>query len=121
MPEYRTANTYSETGRNRATTIEANDAAHILAEVDRKHCNLHDSFLRLRLGRDYITGKRGGHSINFPARLEEIAREKGVDAKHIEIWFTDEARIGQKNKITRRWAKRGTRPSAPFDRRTASA
>jgi hypothetical protein len=32
----------------------------------------------------------------------------------------DEARIGQKNKITRRWAKRGTRPSAPRDQRTAS-
>jgi hypothetical protein len=29
-------------------------------------------------------------------------------------------RIGQKNKITRRWAKRGTRPSAPRDQRTAS-
>ena len=32
----------------------------------------------------------------------------------------DEARIGQKNQITRRWAKRGTRPSAPHDQRTAS-
>ncbi len=39
----------------------------------------------------------------------------------IEIWFQDEARIGQKNKITRRWAKRGTRPSAPRDQRTRSA
>ena len=39
----------------------------------------------------------------------------------IEIWFQDEARIGQKNKITRRWAKRGTRPSAPKDQRTKSA
>ena len=39
----------------------------------------------------------------------------------IEIWFQDEARIGQKNKITRRWAKRGTRPSAPHDQRTRSA
>ena len=38
----------------------------------------------------------------------------------IEIWFQDEARIGQKNKITRRWAKRGTRPSAPKDQRTRS-
>jgi DDE superfamily endonuclease len=28
--------------------------------------------------------------------------------------------VGQKNKITRRWAKRGTRPSAPRDLRTAS-
>jgi hypothetical protein len=37
------------------------------------------------------------------------------------VWFQDEARIGQKNKITRRWAKRGTRPVAPHDQRTASA
>jgi hypothetical protein len=51
--------------------------------------------------------------------LEEIAQ--AVDGKPIEIWFADEARVGQKNKITRRWAKRGTRPSAPKDQRTASA
>ena len=36
----------------------------------------------------------------------------------IELWWQDEARVGQKNKITRRWAKRGTRPSAPKDQRT---
>jgi hypothetical protein len=36
------------------------------------------------------------------------------------VWFADEARVGQKNKITRRWALRGTRPSAPKDQRTAS-
>ena len=36
----------------------------------------------------------------------------------IEIWWQDEARIGQKNKITRRWARKGTRPSAPRDQRT---
>ena len=28
--------------------------------------------------------------------------------------------MGQKNKITRRWARRGTRPAAPNDQRTAS-
>ena len=39
----------------------------------------------------------------------------------IEIWWQDEARVGQKNKITRRWAKRGTRPAAPRDQRTRSA
>jgi DDE superfamily endonuclease len=52
--------------------------------------------------------------------LDEVAREKAIDVETIEIWFQDEARIGQKNKITRRWAKRGTRPSAPRDQRTAS-
>jgi hypothetical protein len=29
--------------------------------------------------------------------------------------------VGQKNGITRRWARRGSRPSAPHDQRTASA
>ena len=49
------------------------------------------------------------------------AIRQAVGGKPLEIWFADEARIGQKNKITRRWAKRGTRPSAPKDQRTASA
>ncbi len=39
---------------------------------------------------------------------------------NLEIWFADEARVGQKNKITRRWAKRGSRPCAPKDQRTVS-
>jgi hypothetical protein len=52
--------------------------------------------------------------------LDAVARENAIDINKIEIWFADEARIGQKNKITRRWAKRGTRPSAPRDQRTAS-
>jgi len=38
--------------------------------------------------------------------------------KRIELWWQDEARIGQKNKITRRWARRGSRPRAPHDQRT---
>jgi len=47
-------------------------------------------------------------------------RDALPDGTAIEIWWQDEARIGQKNKITRRWAKRGTRPSAPHDQRTRS-
>ncbi|MCW2286677.1 hypothetical protein M2323_004446 [Rhodoblastus acidophilus] len=37
--------------------------------------------------------------------MPQIARDKGVGVDKIKIWFSDEARIGQKNKITRRWAK----------------
>ena len=44
-----------------------------------------------------------------------------MGGKPLEIWFADEARIGQKNTITRRGAQRGTRPAAPKDQRTASA
>jgi len=62
---------------------------------------------------------RGGPFHNT-IRLEEIAREKGVGIDKMEVWFEDEARIGQKNKIPRRWAKRGSRPSAPKDQRAAS-
>src|SRR5260370_1280477 len=56
---------------------------------------------------------------NFLASLDEIARREAA-GKPIEVWFQDEARVGQKNKITRRWARRGTRPSAPRDQRTQS-
>lgn len=52
--------------------------------------------------------------------MEEIAQHDAA-GKPIEVWFQDEARVGQKNKITRRWAKRGTRPVAVQDQRTASA
>src|SRR4051794_33860131 len=38
----------------------------------------------------------------------------------LELWWQDEARVGQKNKIARRWARRGTRPRAPHDQRTSS-
>lgn len=40
---------------------------------------------------------------------------------NVEIWWSDEARVGQKTKLTRRWARRGTRPCAPKDQRTKSA
>jgi putative transposase len=35
----------------------------------------------------------------------------------IEVWFMDEARVGQQGTLTRVWAKRGTRPRAVRDRR----
>ena len=37
--------------------------------------------------------------------------------KPIEVWFTDEARVGEQGTITRVWAKRGSRPRALRDRR----
>jgi len=57
---------------------------------------------------------------SLPATLETI-RAGLPPCTEIELWWHDEARIRQKNKITRRWARRGTRPSAPHDQRTAWA
>jgi hypothetical protein len=36
--------------------------------------------------------------------------------KPVEVWFGDEARVGQQGTLTRVWARRGTRPRAPRDR-----
>lgn len=37
--------------------------------------------------------------------------------KKLEIWWQDEARIGQQGTLTRIWVPRGSRPRAPKDRR----
>ena len=49
-------------------------------------------------------------------KLPEQAR-----GKPLEIWFQDEARVGQKGSLTRLWARRGSRPRAPRDTRYESA
>ena len=46
------------------------------------------------------------------ATLPERAR-----SKPLEIWFQDEARVGQQGTLTRLWARRGSRPRGPRDRR----
>ena len=38
----------------------------------------------------------------------------------VEVWFQDEMRVGQKNKLTYRWARKGSRPRASHDQRTQS-
>jgi hypothetical protein len=57
---------------------------------------------------------------DIPSRVEETAREKGIAIGAIEIRFTDEGCIARKNKITRRWAQRGTRACSPPDQPHAS-
>ena len=48
--------------------------------------------------------------LGFPRALK--AHLEGLpETTPIEIWFEDEARIGQKNGQVRQWARRGTRPS----------
>lgn len=38
-------------------------------------------------------------------------------SKPLEVWFQDEAGVGQQGTLTRIWAERGTRPRAPRDTR----
>src|SRR3954462_5181306 len=60
-----------------------------------------------------------GHSINFALRVAEI-RATLPPGTPVEIWFQDEMRVGQKNKLTYRWARKGSRPRAIHDQRTQS-
>ena len=48
--------------------------------------------------------------------MSEIAARSSV-----EIWFQDEARLGQKNGQVRLWARKGTRPRQPADQRYHNA
>ena len=56
---------------------------------------------------------------NFAARVADIRQTLPPDTP-IEVWFQDEMRVGQKNKLTYRWARTGSRPPAVHDQRTQS-
>ncbi len=42
---------------------------------------------------------------------------QGTDPARVDVWFQDEARIGQKGMLTRVWARWGSRPRVPRDHR----
>src|SRR3954469_13269222 len=65
-------------------------------------------------------GGAGGVQEGF-ADLVAGALPEHARGKPVEIWFQDEARVGQQGTLTRAWARRGTRPRAPRDRRYAWA
>ena len=69
---------------------------------------------------------RRSKDVNQSRRLLSLAALKAhleglPEATPIEIWFEDEARIGQKNGQVRQWARGGTRPRQPADQRYDNA
>src|SRR3954453_10241970 len=65
-------------------------------------------------------GGAGGVQKSF-AGLVAGALPEHARGKPVEVWFQDEARVGRQGTLTRVWARRGTRPRAPRDRRYAWA
>ena len=61
-------------------------------------------------------GPTAHFSENFASILWKCLPEH-VKVKPIEIWFQDEARVGQKGTLTRIWARKGSRPRAVCDTR----
>jgi len=47
----------------------------------------------------------------FAERLAQIAKDHS-EASAIEVWVQDETRVGQKGKVVRRWAEKGSSPRA---------
>ena len=51
------------------------------------------------------------------AALIKAALPRHAHGKPVELWWQDEARVGQQGTLTRVWARRGGRPPAPRDQR----
>ena len=49
------------------------------------------------------------------------AADRHPEAGRVELWFMDEARIGQKGRVTRVWYAKGVRPRGVREHRFASA
>jgi len=48
---------------------------------------------------------------NFKKQAKDIL-PNDIDINRVDVWFQDEARMGQQNTTTRLWAEKGTRPRA---------
>jgi transposase len=64
-------------------------------------------------------GRRDGVQENFPALLKASSPPQ-AEGKPVEIWFQDEARVGQQGNPEYIWAPRGSRPRAVRDNRRDS-
>jgi DDE superfamily endonuclease len=55
----------------------------------------------------------------LPGLIEGVARQH--PGERVELWFMDEARVGQKGGVTHVWYQRGARPRGPRQQGFASA
>jgi hypothetical protein len=65
-----------------------------------------------------------GRASGFQKSLAGLVAEAvpaSAAGKPLEIWFADEARVGQQGTLTHVWARRGSRPPAVRDTRHGSA
>jgi DDE superfamily endonuclease len=56
----------------------------------------------------------------FPELIAAIARDH-PEAERLEVWFLDEARVGQTGRVCRRWYQKGMRPRGVRDLRHEAA
>ena len=59
---------------------------------------------------------RSAFSVRVKARVREMLGSSAL-SQPVEVWFQDEARVGQKGMMSRLWARRGSRPRIVRDHR----
>ena len=64
-------------------------------------------------------GGAGAVQKALPGLIERVAREH--PGERVELWFMDEARVGQKGRLTHVWSQKGVRPRGPRQQGFASA
>jgi len=81
--------------------VEPDETANVLAQVDSQNCNGHSASPSSISGETTPPEGGAGDSAKLPTNLLQIALRKGVSIADPEIWFANEVRVAQKNKITR--------------------
>jgi transposase len=100
--------------------VKGEDIRQLLIEKFNVHYSLNGVYeLLKRLKIVWITG-RSKHPKSDPKVQEEfkdnfsdLAKKElpeNVETENVDIWFQDEARVGQQGTVTRIWAEKGTRP-----------
>src|ERR1700734_1409490 len=104
---------------DRSRAIQPNEAAAVFSQIDAEnrdfHC--HAPFFPVALFNLHCKRRGAAHPINF-AELVAAVIPPAAQGKSIELWWQDEARVGQKGSLTRIWTQRGSRPTAPRAQRS---
>ena len=121
----------AELERDGVVAFRGVDAQRILKEEFEIDCSLSSTYRLLhRIKLSWLAprprhprGRCDGASGVFATVGLQLERVRAAQARgtRVEVWFQDEARIGQKNSLTRVWGQTGSRPAAPKDLGFASA
>src|SRR4029077_19750648 len=115
--------------RDGVVAFRAVDAQRILKEEFEIDCSLSSTYRLLHrielvgTAASPPAGRCDSASRVFATLGLQLERVRAAQARgtRVELWFQDEARIGQKNSLPRVWGQTGSRPAAPKDLGFASA
>src|SRR5271167_4118159 len=116
----------AELERDGVVAFRGVDAQRILKEEFAIDCSLSSTYRLLhRIKLSWLAPRPRHPEADATAQAEfsqlERVRAAQAPGTRVEVGFQDEARVGQKNTLTRVWGQTGSRPAAPKDLGFASA